>query len=199
MKNTIIDMIRHGEPVGGSRYRGHTIDDPLSDKGWQQMWEAVDGYKQWEVVVSSPMLRCSEFATKIGERLTLPVVIDERIKEIGFGVWEGKTREQLQKEDLEQYLSFYRDPVQCRPEGAEDLNEFIARTTSAYQDIVHEFTGRHVLCVTHAGVMRAIITHVLHAAPLGMYKIKINNAGITRIRVSDDGGILEFINQSIRG
>jgi len=33
--------MRHGEPVGGRAYRGHSIDDPLSEKGWQQMWDAV--------------------------------------------------------------------------------------------------------------------------------------------------------------
>ena len=37
MKETTIDLIRHGEPVGGRAYRGHNIDDPLSDKGWQQI------------------------------------------------------------------------------------------------------------------------------------------------------------------
>ena len=33
---TTIDLIRHGEPVGGSKYRGQT-DDPLSEKGWAQI------------------------------------------------------------------------------------------------------------------------------------------------------------------
>ncbi|MEK6748901.1 MAG: histidine phosphatase family protein, partial [Pseudomonadota bacterium] len=39
-ETTVVDMIRHGEPVGGKRYRGHR-DDPLSDIGWRQMREAV--------------------------------------------------------------------------------------------------------------------------------------------------------------
>ena len=34
---TTIDLIRHGEPVGGRRYRGGRMDDPLSEKGWAQM------------------------------------------------------------------------------------------------------------------------------------------------------------------
>ena len=40
---TTIDLIRHGEPVGGRKYRGQT-DDPLSEKGWAQMWAAVGDY-----------------------------------------------------------------------------------------------------------------------------------------------------------
>ena len=42
---TTIDLIRHGEPVGGRKYRGQT-DDPLSEKGWEQMWKAVGDYAQ---------------------------------------------------------------------------------------------------------------------------------------------------------
>ena len=42
--NTTIDLIRHGEPVGGRKYRGQ-IDDPLSDKGWTQMRQAVADHK----------------------------------------------------------------------------------------------------------------------------------------------------------
>ena len=38
---TIIDLIRHGEPEGGRAFRGHSIDDPLSEKGWQQMWDVL--------------------------------------------------------------------------------------------------------------------------------------------------------------
>ena len=47
MQNIIIDLIRHGEPQGGPRYRGDGIDDPLSDKGWRQMWDAVGEDAPW--------------------------------------------------------------------------------------------------------------------------------------------------------
>ena len=41
-RETTIDLLRHGEPLGGGRYRGQ-MDDALSEKGWQQMWQAVAG------------------------------------------------------------------------------------------------------------------------------------------------------------
>ena len=58
---TLIDIIRHGEPVGGKRYRGQ-IDDPLSEKGWQQMRDAVAGHNPWDVIISSPLARCNRGA-----------------------------------------------------------------------------------------------------------------------------------------
>ena len=45
MPDTIVDLIRHGEPAGGQRYRGHRVDDPLTEKGWSQMWNSVGEYQ----------------------------------------------------------------------------------------------------------------------------------------------------------
>ena len=57
MSETQIDIIRHGEPEGGRRYRGHSIDDPLSKTGWQQMWNAIPENPPWDHIISSPLLR----------------------------------------------------------------------------------------------------------------------------------------------
>ncbi|MGD9000948.1 MAG: alpha-ribazole phosphatase family protein [Granulosicoccaceae bacterium] len=198
MTDTIIDLIRHGEPVGGRAYRGHNIDDPLSEKGWQQMWAAVGEHCHWSHIVSSPLLRCQAFAEALAEKHKLMLSIDQRLKEIGFGEWEGKTPDQIKQQRLTEYNAFYADPVNKRPPGAEDLNSFIHRVTRAYQDIADYYIGKQVLVVAHAGVMRAIIAHVLHAEPLGLYRIKVNNAGITRIRISERGAMLEYHNHCLK-
>ena len=56
----VIDLIRHGEPEGGRRYRGAT-DDPLTAAGWRQMEAAVAGLS-WQRIYSSPLVRCADFA-----------------------------------------------------------------------------------------------------------------------------------------
>lgn len=194
MSNTIIDLIRHGEPVGGRAYRGHHIDDPLSEKGWQQMHSAVAGHAPWQQVITSPMQRCRAFAEETAGRHQIPLTVDERFREVGFGNWEGLTPDQLKLERPEEYRDFYRDPVNLRPPGAEPLNEFIARVISAYQQVLEKFSGQHCLIVAHAGVNRAIIAHTLYSEPLGLYRIKVNNAGITRIKHDQHGGHLVYHN-----
>jgi len=197
MTDTIIDFIRHGEPIGGRAFRGHNIDDPLSEKGWQQMREAVGDHCPWSRIISSPLSRCKAFAEELGQKHRLAVSIDERFKEVGFGDWEGKTPEQLQQQRLEEYNAFYADPVNKRPPGAEDLDAFIARVVSGYNDIVNNDAGKHVLVVAHAGVIRAAIANVLHTEPLGLYRIKVNNAGIASIRITERGAMLEHLNHSL--
>lgn len=188
MTDTIIDIIRHGEPVGGSRYRGQ-IDDPLSDKGWQQMREAVAGYTAWESVVSSSLSRCAAFAYELGENMNLDVSLDDRLKEIGFGCWEGKTKAELRAEDPQQLERFWQDPVAHRPEGAETLVDFRSRVIAGWNHAVDQHQGRHILMVGHAGMMRMIIREVLGMPLDMMFKIDVPNAGISRVRVSHyEGG-----------
>ena len=71
---TLIDMLRHGEPDGGQKFRG-AIDDPLSALGWVQMRAAAGDYRDWEAIVSSPLCRCAAFAAELAARLDRPLEI----------------------------------------------------------------------------------------------------------------------------
>ena len=71
----VIDLIRHGTPVGGSKYRGHAIDDPLTEQGWQQMYAAIGNYNYWDRIISSPMHRCLDFAEQLSEQHSSQIII----------------------------------------------------------------------------------------------------------------------------
>ncbi len=179
---TIIDLIRHGEPEGGRAFRGHSIDDPLSEKGWQQMWDAVGEDLPWDQIITSPLERCQAFAEAIMDAYNIPCDTEENFKEVGFGSWEGRTPTQIKEDNLQEYEDFYIDPVNKRPKDAEDLNKFIHRVKTAYAKTIEKHQGKHILIVAHAGVNRAIIANALHTAPIGLYRIKVNNAGISRLK-----------------
>ena len=184
---TTIDLIRHGEPVGGSgRYRGQ-IDDPLSEKGWRQMREAVADHCPWQSIISSPLSRCAAFAEELSQRHGLPLAFDENLKEISFGEWEGLTKDEISSKDPAVLHRFYNDPIANVPPGAETLAQFQVRITSAWNTLVNDYAGQHVLVVAHAGVMRMVVCHVL-ATPLeSMFRIYVPNAGVSRIRIDGEG------------
>ena len=194
MTETVIDLIRHGQPAGGRRYRGHGVDDPLSEKGWSQMWHAVGNYNDWRHIITSPLQRCQAFAFALGERHGIDVTVESRFKEVGFGEWEGLSHDEIKIGRVTDYQAFLRDPVNRRPNGAEPLDDFIQRVSSAYEEAIERFQSSHFLIVAHAGVMRAIIAKTVHASPAGLYRIKISNGGITRIRETAEGGVLELLN-----
>lgn len=191
---TIIDLIRHGEPEGGRAFRGHSINDPLSEKGWQQMWDAVGEHAPWDQIITSPLERCQAFAEALMDVYKIPCDTVDDFKEVGFGVWEGRTPDEIKKDNINEYQDFYLDPVNARPDGAEDLDGFICRVKIAYENTVEKYRGKHILIVAHAGVNRAIIANALHTAPIGLYRIKVNNAGISRIKHDHLGDHLLYHN-----
>lgn len=183
---TMVDMIRHGEPVGGKKYRGQ-LDDPLSELGWAQMRAAVGEHRPWDAVVSSPLSRCAAFAQELAARHDLPLQIDARLMEIGFGDWEGHTAEELRARDPDALLRFWQDPLHNRPPGAEGLAQFCDRVVAAWNDMLERYAGRHVLVVGHAGVIRMIVRHMLDIPLDRMYRLHVPNAGLTRIRIEGRG------------
>ncbi|MCF6218399.1 MAG: alpha-ribazole phosphatase family protein [Gammaproteobacteria bacterium] len=179
---TTIDLIRHGEPVGGKRYRGH-LDDPLSDKGWSQMRAAIAEHHPWSAIVSSSLQRCAAYAEEVANRYQLPLTRDARLMELGFGEWEGKTAQQLMTETPHALNSFWRDPIKNPPPGGETLACFRTRILQGWRNAIAQHQGEHILMVGHAGMMRMIIREVLGMPLENMFRLDIPNAGITRISI----------------
>lgn len=182
---TTIDLIRHGEPVGGNKYRGQ-CDDPLSDKGWMQMRSAVGDHCPWQVIISSTLSRCAAFAGELAQRHTLPLELDARLMEIGFGEWEGRTAAEVTAQDAMLLKRFWLDPLNNTPPGAEPLTAFRDRVIPAWNEILARYAGKHVLIVGHAGVIRMVVRHVLDMPLERMFRLQVPNAGITRIRVESN-------------
>lgn len=199
---TIIDFIRHGEPEGGRMYRGNRVDHPLSIMGWQQMHEAIskhyrrvepDTEFKWDLVVSSPMLRCYAFAEVISKQFAIPLVTNELLTEISFGDWEGKTVDEVKTADPVLFHNFHRDPVKNRPHGAESLEAFSQRITGGLSALLKEYSGKRILLVTHAGIMRTIIIHVLSAPLKSRQLIRFPYAGMLRLYATQEQKRIEYL------
>lgn len=186
---TTLDLMRHGEPVGGRKYRGQ-IDDPLSEKGWTQMRQAVGDHRPWQAIVSSPLLRCADFARELAMRHGLPLDLDMRLIELGFGAWEGCTAQELTEKDPEMLTRFRQDPLSNQPLGAEPLAAFRRRILEAWNALHGRYGGKHVLIVAHAGVIRIMVAHVLEIPLQHIFRIHVPNAGISRIRIEMNGADL---------
>lgn len=181
-QTTIIDILRHGEPVGGSKYRGQ-LDDPLSETGWQQMHDAVTGRNEWQRIVSSDLCRCADFAHKLGAERDLEVELNPGFREVGFGEWEGKSAEELLMEENDAISAFWNDPVRNTPPGGEPLPDFQQRIITAWLDMLDRYAGEHLLLVGHAGMMRILLLHLLDLPLESFYRFDPRNASIVRIRI----------------
>ena len=178
-----IDLLRHGEPIGGVRIRGQ-LDDPLSDAGWKQMHARVEALESdWECVVTSPLKRCFDFAKTIAESHQLPLDVEPDFKEIGFGVWQGKRRDELDPASL---AKFNQNPLAYTPANAEPLIEFNQRVLTTWDNLLQRLNQRNCLLVTHAGVIRAVVA-ALQQKPLHeFFKLKVPFAGVCQVSTTDE-------------
>ena len=189
---TTIDLLRHGEPEGGIRYRGDGVDDPLSARGWEQMWAAISPFSDWTHVVTSPLRRCRAFAEAASERYRLPLTVDPRLREVGFGAWEGRRHEDVRDADPAAYYAFFRDAVNHRPPGSEPLDAFYGRVKEGLLALFDEHTEGHVLLVGHLGVMRAAAALALEMPLSALYRLHAPYAGRIRLRRTERGIELWF-------
>lgn len=173
-----VALLRHGEPMGGRRYRGDGVDDPLSELGWRQMWSALEFKGPWTSVVTSPMRRAREFAEAYAGRNNLPLRVEAGLREIGMGEWEGRCPTEVAASDPAGYAAYYADPVRGLPVGAEPLDVFYARVGSAL-DALDGPTP--ILVVAHAGVVRVALAHALEGSLAAMMRVKVPYAGLSRL------------------
>ena len=181
----LIDIMRHGEPRGGIRYRGHQ-DDPLSEAGWSQMRAAVAGESPWDQIVTSPLLRCREFAESLGQELGVATCVADAFKEMSFGEWEGLLPDEVEKRYPEILRRYWRDPLRNTPPNAEPLADFQLRVETAWKVLLAENQGRHLLLVAHGGVIRVVLCQVLGIPLERLMRIETPFANRSRVRVRFD-------------
>jgi broad specificity phosphatase PhoE len=192
----IIDLIRHGQPEGGRKFRGNRVDDPLTERGWQQMREGVGSFTGWDCVYSSPLQRCRAFAEDYCNKNNKKYEIIENLKEVGFGRWEGMTPDQVQATYPEEWQQFYANPVAHPPQGAEPVADLVARVGAVLDELQQRHSDTHLLVVAHAGVIRAAITYTLGQPLERMYDLKIDLGRLTRLSLEPGRRQLLGMNQS---
>lgn len=191
MMDRFVDLLRHGEPEGGGRFRGGS-GDPLSPTGLAQMRAAValasagqEGGDRppWDLVVTSPTRRCAAFAEALALGRGLPLEVWPNLGERGWGDWEGCAADQIPAADLSR---FWADPVGFTPPGAEPFAAFRERGLRAWDGLLTH-PARHPLVVTHGGVLRVVLGAVLDMPPAALILIEVPYACITRLRLPEGG------------
>jgi alpha-ribazole phosphatase len=182
---TIIELLRHGELEGDDIFRGST-DDQLTDNGWQQMVSAIEGKEEWDIIITSPLSSCNEFAEVIAQEDEIDLEINKQFKEIDFGDWEDKTPKQLLKEDADLLAAWWQSPTHITPPNGEDFLDFKARVLKAFKEVLQEYQGKRILLVTHSGVIRVIIMNILGMQDANLFSLNVNDASYSKIVIEND-------------
>lgn len=193
MSDRIISLLRHGEVEGGARFRGGQ-DDALSVAGWAQLRAALVLVPGIAAIVSSPARRCAEFAqTLAAERGGLPLDLSAAFAERHFGDWEGRAAHEIPAAEL---ARFWDDPVGYTPPGAEPLVDFRRRVLEGWQALI-EGAAADTLVLTHGGVVRVILAHVLGMTDWSGLLVEVPPACLTRLRLPAPPGRPSLVSHGV--
>lgn len=157
-------IMRHGQTDWNKvhRLQGST-DIPLNDEGRRMALEAGEKYRDLHIDVCycSPLKRAQETAELVLKGRDIPIITDDRLREMSFGVCEGEENV-FEHPELPVYKLF-KDPVNyIPPENAESFEELYARTGQFMEAVVRPelSKGRDVLIVGHGAMNGSIIGRV---------------------------------------
>lgn len=161
LQMTTFWLIRHGQTDWNlqNRIQGST-DIELNDTGLEQarqMAAELRGMVQPTVLYSSPQLRARQTAGIIAEALSLPVTLDDRLRERGLGTWEGMTMDEIRLTKAQEYAARQADPVHYRIERGETTLEVAERMLSFAQQAAKRHPQQDVVVVSHGYAISVLV------------------------------------------
>ena len=163
-------LVRHGHTDYNleGRYNGVT-DIPLSKYGMQQA-EVLAGTLakngvRYAAVYSSSKLRARQTAAILNRGLDVPVSVDERLREIDLGVWEGMSYGDVDRKYPREVEGRRTNAAHVRAPGGESALEVAQRMVAATNDIVQAHPQGDVIVVAH-GVALATLILTAQGLPL---------------------------------
>ncbi|GAA4799132.1 hypothetical protein GCM10023231_29860 [Olivibacter ginsenosidimutans] len=184
-------LLRHGETpynADGNRYCG-TTDVALTEKGIAQA-KAIGQRLQpisFDAIYASPLQRAYNTAA-LACHEHLPVTKDERLTELDFGTWEGKTREEFIAENPSLWEQWDSAPEKYRAGGTGNTAaEIVSRVDEFFMEKVQQYSQGTLLVVAHNTVNRLYLAYKL-GMPLRNYRrIVQENSAITSFTLSSQG------------
>ena len=183
MTTTTIELLRHGEPEGGDCMRG-SIDVALTTNGWQQMNNVLDLAAGFDQIISSTLSRCADFATTLSQETATPLCLNEQWREIDFGDWDGVPYKTLWQQHPTEISQYWQNPWQHTPPQGESLIDFDHRIAQAWQQLLQDYSGQHILVVTHGGVIRQLIHQILNMPQDNTHLSRIDIPYAAKIKIS---------------
>ena len=193
-------LARHGQTEWHSdnRYVSRT-DIGLTETGREQARTLARRAEREKVnlVLSSPLGRALLTARPAAAARNLEPEIDERLRELDFGEWEGRTLSEIQEQDPESVRRFEESAEHGFP-GGEPLHEGANRGLEVFAGLSRSHAGGTVLVVAHNTLLRLALCRIL-GVELGQYRRlmpRVLNGAVSEVRFDEKGGALYSFNDA---
>lgn len=158
-----IYLVRHGETL----YRGVSGSSEaspydLTERGVEQLRGLAELFRavRADRVVASPLARSFDTATILAESSGLPVAVDEDLREIIAGSYDGKTGHEI----FTEVLQFFTSPSTTWDTpyvGGETYRQLRERGRAFLERAIADASWQTMVAVAHGGINNALLSVVL--------------------------------------
>jgi len=191
-------LVRHGQTdcSKSSRYCGE-IDVPLNSNGKAVAESLAEFYggESWEAIYSSPKLRARQTAAPLAEATGLEVRIEEGLREIAYGDWDGLLERDVKERFPEEFRVWSADPARNSPPGGESAIEIAFRVVPVIEAIRHRHPAGKVIVFSHKATIRVLVCALL-GIDLSLFRARVAQAvgAVTVFEFRETGPLLKVLN-----
>jgi broad specificity phosphatase PhoE len=179
-------LVRH-PPTSATRRAAFPLDEPLDAAGRTAAAALAGALPRRCEVLSSPRLRCRETAAAAG----LDARVEPALAECDFGSWGGIALRDVDAGDAGAWMG---DP-EAAPHGGESLKAFAARVADWIDDQAR--SEGTAAAITHGGVVKAAVVHVLDAPLSAFWRIDAAPLSVTELHAHDGRWTVTRVNAAV--
>lgn len=179
-------IMRHGKTDWNERKKlqGRT-DIPLNDEGRKMAAEAAQVYKNvpLDVCYCSPLARARQTAEIFLKDRDIPIIADERLIEMSFGIYEG-TEQATRASDCPINTLFEEPEKYKAVEGGESIEELFERTGNFLKNVVEPQleAGKNIVIIGHGAMNSGIICQVRGLSTEHFWDAGVNQCELLQLK-----------------
>lgn len=197
---TTLLLLRHAVTAATGKRLGGRTQAPLSDAGLEQAAAAAERLRDVRLtaVYASPLARTTQTAEIVAAPHRADVVPAPGLLEVEYGRWTDRPLAQVARTKL--WPVIQQRPSQVRFPDGETIRAMQLRAVDAVEEIVARHRKGVVLAVTHADVIKALVSHYLgqpldlfqriHIAPASVTSLLLGAHAPVLLRLNDDGPLV---------
>ena len=193
-----LHFLRHGQTAlsKANMFCGSGTDAPLTPEGEEMSRAFAEFYKndRWEAIYFSPLTRTRVTAEIIANSQKIEPRMSDGLTEIGYGKWEGKTVEEVDRLYHDEHISWMADPAWYPPTDGESAISVAARMIGVITQIRDEYDNGKVLIVSHKAAIRIALCSLI-GIDVGRfrYRLACPVGSVSVVQFSQHGPLIEKI------
>ena len=183
-------MIRHGQSyVNLHEWEGGNADEGLTELGQRQAQALAEWMPQHvaaiDAIYASTMQRAQETAAYLAQVYDMPVIADDRLREIGNNRFDHQP---WPSDDLPEYGEYWGSErpfssITPAREGGESMMHFRVRIGQFIEELIERHHGQTVVTVCHGGVIELTYDNIFNIGPWRRCEVVTHNTGVTHFEL----------------